>query len=319
MIMKNKILLVLCLLFGLKLSAQNRVNYSQYMHNHQIFNPAYIEHKKNFGGSILYRNQWMGIEGTPQTFIGNVFYGVRGHNMNIQFLHDQITVFKHMEIGASYSYSIKLGRNTQMAFGLKVSYNQQTAEYDKLTFYDGFDPTMTGTIKKQGINFGAGMFVRNKDWHVGFGAPYLLQNGVIDQNTQLFGNLNYQHFFLTGGARIIDEYSFQFYPTAMIKWTKGAPLAINADLNFLFRNKFWASAGYRIDNTIIMSVGMIFFKDLKIVYSYDLGLGKVNRFGGMTHEISLGYGMSMYKNSFEKRKYVKRNGWRMKVRRSRWK
>ena len=316
--MRNSILILL-MLVGIQATAQNRVNYSQYMHNHQIFNPAYIEHEKNFGGSILYRTQWMGIEGTPKSFIGNVFYGFRGHNFNLQFLHDQITVFSHMEIGGSYSYAIKLGRNTQMAFGVKASYNQQTAAYDQLTFYDGFDPNMTGTIKKDGINFGAGMFVRSKHWHVGFGAPYLLQNGVIDQNTKLFGNLNYQHFFLTGGYRIVDEYYFQFYPTAMIKWTKGAPMAMGADMNFMFNNRFWASAGYRIDNTIIMSFGMVFFKDLKIVYSYDLGLGKVNRFGGMTHEISLGYGMSMYKNSFQKRKYVKRNGWRKKVRRSRWK
>ena len=221
--MKNLILLTL-LLIGIQVSAQNRINYSQYMHNHQIFNPAYIEHDKNFGGSILYRNQWMGIEGTPQTIIGNAFYGVRGHTFNLQFLQDQITVFKHLEVGLSYSYAIKLGRNTQMAFGIKASYNQQTAEYDKLTFFDGFDPDMAGTVKKTGINFGAGIFVRSKHWHVGLGAPYLLQNGLIDQNSKLFGNFNYQHFFLTGGYRFVDNHYFQFYPTTMIKWTKGAPL-----------------------------------------------------------------------------------------------
>src|SRR5690606_21369429 len=159
--------------------------------------------------------------------------------------------------------------------------------YDKLTFYDGFDPEMQGTILKHGINFGAGIFVRSKHWHAGFGAPYLLQNGVLDQSTQLFANLNYQHFFLPGGSRIVDDYYFQFYPTAMIKWTKGAPMAANIDFNFLLNNRYWGSLGYRIDNTIIASVGLVLWKDFKIIYSYDLGLGKVNRFGGMTHEISL--------------------------------
>lgn len=313
------IILFVVLLISCKVSAQNRVNYSQYMHNHQIFNPAFVDESKNIGGSILYRNQWMGIEGTPSSFIGDAYYGFRNHNFNLQFLHDKITVFKHLEIGASYSYSIKLNRDTKMAFGLKASFNQQTANYDQLTFFDGTDPGMSGTIRKLGVNFGAGMFVRSKHWHVGFGAPYIFNNGNIGANTTMFGDLTYQHFFLTGGYRFVQDDYFQFYPTAMIKWTKGAPMAMSFDMNFLMRNRFWASAGYRIDNTVIMSFGMLFFEDFKVVYSYDLGLGKVNRFGGMTHEISLGYGMSLFRNSFVKRKYVKKNMWRRKPRRSRWK
>ncbi|MCB9224920.1 MAG: PorP/SprF family type IX secretion system membrane protein [Crocinitomicaceae bacterium] len=315
----RQILLLIVLLIGVGAFAQNRVNYSQYMHNHQIFNPAYVEHETNLGGSVLYRRQWMGIEGTPQTFIGNVFYGFRGHNFNVQFLQDQITVFKHLEIGGSYSYAIKLGRNTQMSFGIKASYNQQSGNYDQLTFYEGSDPYMTGSFKFTDVNFGAGMFVRSKHWHVGLGAPYLFNNGNVGPSSKMFGDLTYQHFFLTGGYRFVDEYYFKFYPTAMIKWTKGSPLAINADMNFILRERFWASAGYRIDNTVILSAGIILWENFKIIYSYDLGLGKVNRYGGMTHEVSMGYGMSMFKNSFTKRKYVKRNMWRKKPRRSRWK
>lgn len=315
--MKN-ILLVGILLIGGSVFSQNRVNYSQYMHNHQVFNPAYIEHANNLGGSVFYRRQWMGIEGTPGTFIANVFYGFRGHNFNVQFLQDEITVFKHLEIGGSYSYAIKLGRNTQMSFGLKASYNQQSGNYDKLTFYDGVDPYMTGQFKFADVNFGAGMFVRSKHWHAGLGAPYLFNNGNVGPSSKMFGDMTYQHFFLTGGYRFVDDYYVKFYPTAMIKWTKGSPMSISADMNFILRERFWASAGYRIDNTIIMSAGIILWDDFKIIYSYDLGLGKVNRFGGMTHEVSMGYGMSMFKSAFQKRKYVRR-GWRMKPRRSRWK
>lgn len=319
MMRMKTIILFAVLLIGFQVSAQNRVNYSQYMHNHQIFNPAYAEESKSIGGSILYRNQWMGIEGTPSSFIGNVFYGFRGHNFNLQFLHDKITVFKHLEIGGSYSYGVKLGRNTRMSFGIKASYNQQTANYNQLTWSDGADPIVNGTVNKIGVNFGAGMFIRSKHWHVGFGAPYIFNNGNIGQDTKMFNDISYQHFFLTGGYRIVAEDYFQFYPTTMIKWTKGSPVAMTFDMNFLINNKIWASAGYRIDNTIIMSAGLVLFKDFKIIYSYDLGLGKVNRFGGMTHELSLGYGMSMYRNSFQKRKFIKRSMWRMKPRRSRWK
>jgi type IX secretion system PorP/SprF family membrane protein len=313
------ILILMVLVLNTIVVAQNRVNYSQYMHNHQIFNPAFVEESKNLGGSVLYRNQWMGIEGAPSSFIGDVFYGFRSHNFNVQFLYDKITVFKHLEVGASYSYSLKLGRNTRMAFGLKATYNQQTGNYGALNYFDAGDPSLSGTIRKIGVNFGTGVFVRSKHWHVGFGAPYIFNNNNVDQGNTMFGDVSYQHFFLSGGYRIVDEDYFQFYPTTMIKWTKGSPLAASVDLNFLMRQKFWASAGYRIDNTIILSAGLVLWKDFKIIYSYDLGLGKVNRFGGMTHEISLGYGMSMYQSAFQKRKYLNNKGWRKKPRKSRWK
>lgn len=316
--MRGIVIMFLCCV-GLVGFGQNRVNYSQYMHNHQIFNPAYVEESNTVGGSILYRNQWMGIEGTPSSFIGDAYYGFRNHNLNLQFLYDKITIFKHIEAGLSYSYSVKLDRNTRMSFGLKATYNQQTANYNTLSYFDGGDPSLSGTIRKIGVNFGAGLFVRSKHWHVGLGAPYIFNNNNVDFTSTMFGDLSYQHFFLTGGYRIIDEPGVQFYPTAMMKWTKGSPLAISADLNFVLRQKFWLSAGYRIDNTVVLSAGLILWKNFKVIYSYDLGLGKVNRFGGMTHELSLGYGMSMYKSSFQKRKYVNKKGGRMKTRRRRWK
>ena len=49
-------------------------------------------------------------------------------------------------------------------------------------------------------------------------------------------------------------------------------------------------------------------KDLKVVYSYDLGLNRVSLYGGMTHEISIGYGLSLYSNDFQRRKYLNNNG-----------
>jgi type IX secretion system PorP/SprF family membrane protein len=315
----KRVLVIIAVLISFSGISQNRVNYSQYMHNHQLFNPAFVEESNTIGGSVLYRNQWMGIEGTPSTFIGDAYYGFRAHNFNIQFLYDKITVFKHIEIGGSYSYSIKLGRETRMSLGLKATYNQNTANYNELSYFDGGDPSLSGTIKKAGVNFGGGLFFRSKHWHAGVGAPYIFNNNNVDATSTMFGDLSYQHFYVTGGYRIVDEYGLQFYPSAMIKFTKGAPLAASVDMNFLLRNRFWLSGGYRIDNTVVLSAGLILWEDFKVIYSYDLGLGKVNRFGGMTHELTLGYGMSMYKSAFQKRKYVNKKGWRKKPRRSRWK
>lgn len=319
MIKMKRLLTLIVFLACLTTIAQNRVNYSQYMHNHQLFNPAYVDASKHVGGSMLYRMQWMGFEGGPRTLIGNGFYNYKRHNFNLQLLSDNITIFKHLEAGLSYSYMIKLDRYTYMSLGLKATYNQQTANYNSLTYFDAGDQALSGAFTKIGVNFGGGIFVRSSNWFAGVGAPYIFNNKNISPDMSLFNDIEYNHVYLSGGYKFIDNDMCVFYPTALIKWTKGSPLAIGLDANLIWNERIWGGLGYRIDNTVILSAGMIFMDDFKVVYSYDLGLGKVNRYGGMTHELSIGYGMELYRSSFTQRKYTTRKmSYRKRLRRSRF-
>src|SRR6187399_1158272 len=41
--------------------------YSQYMFNHQVLNPAYVGSWGYFTSNIIYRKQWVGMNGAPET------------------------------------------------------------------------------------------------------------------------------------------------------------------------------------------------------------------------------------------------------------
>ena len=287
--------------------SQTRINHSQYMHNHILFNPAYHEPNYDLGGTVFARYQWMGFQGAPKTYIGNVFYNLRKHSINFQIMNDKIANFRHLELGLAYNYKVNLGENTTLSMGLKATYNIQSAVYAGLTFFDGGDPSLSGAYAANTFNFGAGAFARNEKWYAGFGAPYLFNNKLLSATSFVWSPLQ-QHFYATGGMRMIDRQDLTFYPTALVKFTRGAPLAVTIDMNALFRQTIWTSLGYRIDNTVVLSVGYIFLGDLKVVYSYDLGLNRVSLYGGMTHEISIGYGLSLFNNGFSRRKYLNNNG-----------
>ena len=315
----KRLIVIMLLLSGVVALGQNRVTFTQYMHNHQLFNPAYMDASKHVGGSMLYRMQWMGFEGAPRTMIGHGFYNVKNHSFNLQLLNDNITVFKHLEAGFAYSYSIKLDRYTRMSLGVKATFNQQVANYGSLSYFDAGDQALSGAFSKMSVNFGAGLFIRSRDWYAGIGAPYIFNNRNIDPTMTLFSDINYNHFYLSGGYKFVDNDMCVFYPTALVKWTKGAPLSASLDLNLIWNETYWLGLGYRNNNTAVFSAGIIFLEDFKAIYSYDLGLGKVNRFGGMTHEISIGYGMELYRSSFNKRKFTTRKmGFRKRPRRGRF-
>ena len=52
--------------------AQQDPQYTQYMYNMSVINPAYAGSKENLSLGLLYRKQWVNIEGAPTDF---TFFG----------------------------------------------------------------------------------------------------------------------------------------------------------------------------------------------------------------------------------------------------
>ena len=51
--------------------SQQDPQYTQYMYNMNVVNPAYAGSKENLSIGLLYRDQWSGFEGAPKTFTFN--------------------------------------------------------------------------------------------------------------------------------------------------------------------------------------------------------------------------------------------------------
>ena len=69
----KKLSIIAVLLLTLQMYGQQDPQYTQYMYNMNIMNPAYAGSRENLSFGLLYRNQWAGISGGPQTgtFFGN--------------------------------------------------------------------------------------------------------------------------------------------------------------------------------------------------------------------------------------------------------
>jgi len=67
--MKKNYIIALLLLAGLfNVNAQQDPQYTQYMYNMSVVNPAYAGSKDAISTGLLYRKQWVNIEGAPTTF-----------------------------------------------------------------------------------------------------------------------------------------------------------------------------------------------------------------------------------------------------------
>src|SRR5687768_8565013 len=64
-----------------QVSAQQQTQFTQYMFNTNVVNPAYAGSRGAVSALSLYRTQWVGFEGAPATLMFNV---------NSPFLNDKI-------------------------------------------------------------------------------------------------------------------------------------------------------------------------------------------------------------------------------------
>ena len=70
--MKKLILILFALVIAQEITAQQDPQYTQYMYNMNIINPAYAGISEGLSIGALYRSQWVGLDGGPETFTFNI-------------------------------------------------------------------------------------------------------------------------------------------------------------------------------------------------------------------------------------------------------
>jgi type IX secretion system PorP/SprF family membrane protein len=103
------------------LHAQQDPHYTQYMYNMSVMNPAYAGSKDNLSMGLLYRKQWVEIEDAPTTgtFFGHAPVG-KNVGMGLSFISDKIGPVEENNVYGDFSYTLNLGGDHKLAFGLKM-------------------------------------------------------------------------------------------------------------------------------------------------------------------------------------------------------
>ena len=118
--MRKIIFLLFLIGFILKISAQQEVMFTQYMHNEVTINPAYAGSHDVVSLTALYRHQWVGIEGAPRTMSFNGHTPLRNEKIGVglSIIGDQIGVTNSVQFYGSGSYRIMLNKTTKLQFAI---------------------------------------------------------------------------------------------------------------------------------------------------------------------------------------------------------
>lgn len=272
------------------LFSQQYPQFSNYTFNSFHYNPA-VAGVESYGvASLVYRNQWVGIENAPVTGMLSVRtpigkekkFGIGGAFMNDAFglvkrVGGQVSVAYHKKTTSDGKFSIGLSGG---AYSIRLD--------DKATVEDQTDDTyFMAQDGKVVPDVSLGIHYTKNKFYAGLSAPQLLNNKVdFEAGGSESSRLN-NHFFLFFGNKFKLNQDFQFEPSAQIKYQPAAPIQFDLTARFNIYKYFWLAGSYRSTDAISMMIGIIPSRAFEVYYAYDLTTSPLRQFNSGSHEIGI--------------------------------
>ncbi len=285
---KISLLITFFIVLGLfTASAQQDPQYTQYMYNMSVVNPAYAGSNEGLTLTALYRDQWSKLDGSPTTFTFSGHSPVGSNvGLGLSAIRDELGPVKETNVYADFSYTLNLGSSAKLALGIKAGATFHEVGLMDLELQDPDDPFFSENISNTYPNIGAGAFFYTDNFYLGLSVPNMIKSVHLDENGMKFGS-EVQHFFATAGYVFQVSDNFKLKPSTMVKSAFNAPISFDANLNALFFDRFEIGASYRLDDSFSGIVGFQATDFLRIGYAYDHILSDLNAYTDASHEIIL--------------------------------
>ncbi len=275
--MRKSILVLLLLVYFTGTRAQQDAQYTQYMFNTMSVNSAYAGSRGQLSFAGLYRSQWLGVNGAPETFTMNLHSPIRDSRMGygISIVNDNIGdgVVQETTLSAVLSYSIDVAINAKLSFGLNANGNFFSLDFDGLRNFDkdgvNQDITEDGRLNEFNPNFGMGVYYHTDRFYMGVSVPNLVRQDFFDNNGRnLISASRINYYFISGYVFDLNG-NIKFKPAVLTKAVGGAPLQVDLSASFLFNDRFSFGAAYRWDAAVSALAGFQITDQVMLGLAYD--------------------------------------------------
>ncbi|MDR1543587.1 MAG: PorP/SprF family type IX secretion system membrane protein [Prevotellaceae bacterium] len=308
--------ILLCFTFVCRIFAQFDGQFSQYMHNFCIVNPAYTGGQDMMQVTIMQRTQWLGFKGAPIVSLLSADapfkIGKSEHGAGVQFLSDIFGVFNNQQVNFSYSYKIKFKKNgNSLGLGAHLGFinvicHGDSIHLDKVSsdYHEVNDDAIPSTeVTGIGFDMGLGAQYSTLKWRVGFSALHLNNPKIklgenVDMRVKPFFMVNGGYDFATKNPNLGFRANL-LVATDLTSWTFHASLL--ADI----KEKYWVGLGYRLQDAVSFSFGLKIFEGFKMGYTFDLPNNKFIAKSIGSHEIFASYEFALVREKSKSYKSIR--------------
>lgn len=294
--MRKLFIISILALSACRMTAQQDPMFSRYMFNTMYLfnNPAYSGSHGHWTTNALYRTQWTGLTGAPQTLYAGA-EGMLAGNQNAglggSFFYDRIGLDRVADLSANYAYHIRLDDENTLALGLKAGAFFYNSLLGQAVLDQSGDPVYAGDIHGLVPRIGAGAYWYRDDAFAGISVPTALAYDKRgDFNIDLDkGDVLRRHYYAYGGSVFHLENKIDLKPSLLLKYQPSAPLEADINLNVWFDDLFSCGLSYRTNDAVSMMLEIPLGKRLSLGYAFDHTVSRIRNFSTGTHEVMVGY------------------------------
>jgi type IX secretion system PorP/SprF family membrane protein len=317
-------LVIIQLLLGLCCFAQQRPQYTQYVLNNYLLNPAISGIENYTDIKVGYRKQWAGIDNAPQTsfvtanwnlgsgylwknalslpdngddpmdrnYMQNYTSSPAHHGMGVIAVYDKLGPLSRLDASLTYAYHLQLSNTYNLSVGVAAGVSRVALDINALTFEDQtrVDPSISNGIPSQlKPDLSLGIWLYSGRLFAGASVQQILQ-----QKLSFTSDPNYNmgkevpHFFITAGYKLYIDDEVSATPSIMVKQVSPVPASVDVNLKVSFRDRLWLGGSYRKDDSFSAMAGINISKLLNLTYAYDFTTSGLNQVSNGSHEIVLG-------------------------------
>jgi type IX secretion system PorP/SprF family membrane protein len=305
----STIALIVLALTGVQ--AQQEAHYTQFMYNNLLINPAFAGSRDVQSVMALYRNQWLGFTGNPQSYLVGFDMPIPkarlGAGMTLARQGEGITNRNFANLALNYAIiqsdkmSLRIGLNGTIKH---YRYGLQDPSVNIKNTDDDYLSQDNPSFVKSNIGFGA--YFDKKSFYVGVSVPNLIKNAIQLNKQQPINpeGTEQRHVYIqAGGFFRLNSDNLHLRPALMVKYVRNAPISADLNMSIMFNRQFLIGSSLRMNNSKYKgndSADLLAFyqvtKEMGIGAAYDFTLSEIKNYSNGSIEVLLRYDFMKNKN-----------------------
>lgn len=283
---KYTILLFLIILTYQSVKCQETPRYNHYFTYSFIYNPAFLGRVEASQVNMIYRKQWVGLEGAPEYIHAglqlplseNIAIGLNASNL------EQGLITETSALGA-LAYTVNLGYGKTLSFGLSVGAGRTALDISQIT--DFSDPALAGALDKSFYLEGqAGLSLNLNQLNISVSLPTLFEKSTFseeDFQEVKLGPLNSTISSISYSFDVSPRFSLE--PMGVYRMDNQLNDQWQGYLTLYYDNLLWLGGNYADGYGAAAYAGLQVNDFLKVGYSFDFSSNELSAFN--SHEVYL--------------------------------
>ncbi|MHA8050406.1 PorP/SprF family type IX secretion system membrane protein [Aquirufa sp. ROCK-SH2] len=290
--------LFMLFLMSTQVKAQIETMYSLYRFNPQVLTPVQAGSTPNSEMILMYRNQWVGIEGAPRNLglSGNFKWGQK-KGIGIGALVDEAGPVRSTILSADFAYHAKLNENWNLDGGIRMGMANIALNLSNIRLVNANDNLFAGD-RSTGIqpNLGWGLRLAKHDdgFFVSVSQPRVLK---YDFGTYSGAFRDVAYYYAMAGTKIglggkVETPNglrsrVTLYPSLLVRLAADVPLSYDLNLTANLKGKLDVGLSYRREDSYGLRLGVQATKKIYLGYVFELPISEIRKASSQTHEMAI--------------------------------